>query len=124
MKSPLAFSSLVLSGVSFAALVLAASAAHAQGQGQKLEPLADVPPPPRMAIDPSLEPQITIRQRGEDKIEEFRVGGKLYMVRVTPPGGTPYVLIDQKGDGKFASPAQGPADAHNLSVPMWVIGTF
>ena len=47
-----------------------------------------------------------------------------YVVRVTPPGGTPYLLIDQKGDGQFSSPTQGPADAHNLSVPMWVIGTF
>jgi hypothetical protein len=105
------------------AALLAAGAEAQQGAGQ-LEPLQDVPPPPRMTIDPALEPQITIRQRGTDKIEEFRVGGKLYMIRVTPPGGTPYVLIDQKGDGQFATPAQGPADAHNLSVPMWVIGTF
>jgi hypothetical protein len=111
-----------LASVGLAAL-LAAGAQAQQGAG-KLEPLQDVPPPPRMTIDPALEPQITIRQRGTDKIEEFRVGGKLYMIRVTPPGGTPYVLIDQKGDGQFATPAQGPADAHNLSVPMWVIGTF
>lgn len=91
--------------------------------GQKLEPLLDVPPP-RMAIDPALEPQITIRERSGDKIEEFRIRGRLYMIRVTPPGGTPYVLLDQKGDGQFSSPTQGPADAHNVSVPMWVIGTF
>ena len=111
-----------LASVGLAAL-LAAGAQAQQGAG-KLEPLQDIPPPPRMTIDPAMEPQITIRQRGADKIEEFRVGGKLYMIRVTPPGGTPYVLIDQKGDGQFATPAQGPADAHNLSVPMWVIGTF
>jgi hypothetical protein len=98
--------------------------AQQSGQPGKLEPLPDVPAPPRMAIDPSLEPQISIIQRGGDKVEEFRIGGKLYMVRVTPPGGTPYVLIDQKGDGQFATPSAGPADAHNLSVPMWVIGTF
>ena len=112
-------------GAPLAALMLAgAGTAFAQAQGQKLEPLPDVPPPPRLAIDPALEPQITIRQRGEDKIEEFRIGGKLYMVRVTPPGGVPYVLIEQKGDGQFSTPAQGPSDAHGLSVPMWVIGTF
>ena len=106
--------------------VVLVSVVHAQqgNQPRNLEPLQEAPPPPRMAIDPAMEPQITIRQRGTDKIEEFRIGGKLYMVRVTPPGGTPYVLIDQKGDGQFAAPAQGPADAHNLSVPMWVIGTF
>lgn len=90
---------------------------------QRLEPLPDVPPP-RMNIDPASEPSVTIIQRGREKIEEFRIRGRLYMVRVTPPGGVPYVLIDQKGDGQFAPPTSGPADAHNLSVPMWVIGTF
>jgi hypothetical protein len=111
----------------FAAALLcglfAVAGVQAQPSGQKLEPVPDVPPP-RLSIDPALEPQVTIIQRGTDRIEEFRVGGKLYMVRVTPPGGTPYVLIDQKGDGQFSSPTQGPADAYNLSVPMWVIGTF
>ena len=107
------------------AACLMAFAVQAQqvAPGQKLEPLLDVPPP-RMAIDPALEPQITIRERSGDKIEEFRIRGRLYMIRVTPPGGTPYVLLDQKGDGQFSSPTQGPADAHNVSVPMWVIGTF
>jgi len=116
---PAFFRILVLAG-------LVAFSAHAQqsSQGQRLEPLPDVPPPPRMTIDPALEPQITIIQRGGDKVEEFRMRGRLYMVRVTPPGGTPYLLIDQKGDGQFSAPTQGPADAHNLSVPMWVIGTF
>jgi len=111
-----------LASVGLAMLLVAG--AHAQQGPGKLEPLQEVPPPPRMSIDPAAEPQITIRQRGTDKIEEFRIGGKLYMIRVTPPGGTPYVLIDQRGDGQFATPAQGPSDAHNLSVPMWVIGTF
>lgn len=109
-----------------AGLFATCAAAQQSGQPGKLEPLPEAPPaPPRMAIDPALEPDIRIIDRGGDKIEEFRVRGKLYMVRVTPRGGgTPYVLIDQKGDGQFATPAQGPADAHNLSVPMWVIGTF
>lgn len=108
-----------------AALLVALGAGAQQGaQPGKLEPLPEAPPPPRMAIDPALEPQINIIQRGGDKIEEFRVNGRLYMVRVTPPGGTPYVLIDHKGDGQFSQPSHGPADAHNLSVPMWVIKSF
>ncbi|MBL8385325.1 MAG: DUF2782 domain-containing protein [Burkholderiales bacterium] len=112
--------------VAAAAVLLVTHLVHAQqgGAPARLEPLPEAPPPPRMAIDPALEPQITIRQRGNDKIEEFRVNGRLYMVRVTPPGGTPYVLIDHKGDGQFSQPSHGPADAHNLSVPMWVIRSF
>jgi hypothetical protein len=103
------------------ALLLAAPATAQTPRA--LEPLPEVPPPPQMTIDPSLEPQITIKQRGTDKIEEFRVNGKLYMVRVTPPGGTPYILIDQAGGGNFM-PSNGPADPLNFSVPMWVIKTF
>lgn len=107
------------------ALVVALALPGAWAQpAQRLEPLPEVPPPPRMSIDPSTEPSVTIIQRGRDKVEEFRIRGRLYMVRVTPSGGVPYVLIDQKGDGQFAPPTSGPADAHNLSVPMWVIGTF
>lgn len=106
-----------------AALLAAAAPLLAQEKPlPKLEPLPDVPPP-QIPIDPSLEPQVTIKQRGQDKIEEFRVNGKLYMVRVTPPGGTPYILIDHSGGGSF-QPSSGPTDPLNFSVPMWVIKTF
>ena len=108
----------------FAALALFFAASAPAQQPPGLEPLPADALPPQVRIDPTLEPAITIISRGGDKIEEFRVRGRLYMVRVTPPGGTPYMLIDHQGDGKFASPAQGPADAHGISVPLWVIGTF
>ncbi|MFN0164502.1 MAG: DUF2782 domain-containing protein [Burkholderiales bacterium] len=123
MKTALLPSWSALSRVLALVVALALPAAWAQ-PAQRLEPLPDVPPPPRMSIDPSAEPTVTIIQRGREKVEEFRIRGRLYMVRVTPPGGVPYVLVDQKGDGQFAAPTSGPADAHNLSVPMWVIGTF
>lgn len=89
----------------------------------KLEPLPETSLPPQIPIDPKLEPEVVIKQRGADRVEEFRVNGRLYMVRVTPPGGTPYVLVDNSGTGSFA-PAHGPTDAINISVPMWVIKTF
>jgi len=103
--------------------LLPTSVALAQ-QPPNLEPLPDVPPPPQMQIDPTLEPQVTTTKRGEDKVEEFRVKGKLYMIRVTPPHGVPYVLVDNNGSGLFGPPSHSPSDAHNISVPMWVIGTF
>ena len=105
----------------FAAL-LPITVALAQ-EAPKLEPLPEIPPPPQMQIDPNLEPSVTITKRGEDKVEEFRVKGKLYMIRVTPPHGVPYVLIDHNGAGDFG-PSYGPTDGRNVSVPMWVIGTF
>ena len=109
----------------FAGIISLGAAPSALAQSDplpRLEPLPDVPPP-QIAIDPSLEPVITIKQRGADKVEEFRVAGKLYMVRVTPPGGTPYILMDHSGAGSF-TPSNGLADPLNFSVPMWVIKTF
>jgi hypothetical protein len=102
--------------------LLPATIAMAQ-QPPNLEPLPEVPPPPQMNIDPSQEPVVTVKKRGEDKVEEFRIGGKLYMIRVTPPHGTPYLLIDHAGNGEFG-PVQTPSNGSMISVPMWVIGTF
>ena len=87
-----------------------------------LQPIPEPPPPPpSAALDPSLEPQVTITKRGADCVEEFRIKGKLYMIKVTPPHGVPYYLIDEKGDGKMSR--QESLDS-GLRVPMWVIGTF
>lgn len=87
-----------------------------------LQPVPEPPPPPPgYQPDPALEPQVTIIRRGEDKVEEFRINGRLYMIRVTPPHGVPYYLVDDKGDGRMTR--QESLDS-GLRVPMWVIGTF
>ncbi len=109
--------------VMLAAAAIAAAAPALAQTPPVLEPLPEVSMPPQMPIDPKLEPEITIRQRGSDKVEEFRVNGKLYMVRVTPPGGTPYILLDQTGGGQLI-PQTGQAEGRSISVPLWVIGTF
>lgn len=67
------------------------------------------------------EPSITIRNQGRERIEEYRLKGKLYMIRVVPPKGRPYYLIDQMGRGEFTR-HEGPAAP--VAVPQWVIHTF
>lgn len=85
-----------------------------------LQPLPAVPPPPpeMEAFDAALEPQVTIVKKEAETREEYRIKGKLYMVKVTPSIGKPYYLIDRQGDGKFveADIAQNP-----VRPPMWVI---
>lgn len=100
---------------------LLSTSAFAQQPPPRLEPLPEPPPPPPGVIDESLEPQITIIQRGGDKIEEYRVSGKLYMVKVTPARGKPYYLVDERGDGRFTR--LDHLDS-GVRVPQWVIGTF
>ena len=96
--------------------------AQAPAKPPALQPIPEPPPPPPgFELDPALEPQVTILRRGADTVEEFRIGGKLYMVKVTPPHGRPYYLIDHRGDGMFTR--QDSFDS-GIRVPMWVIRTF
>jgi hypothetical protein len=78
--------------------------------------------PALIPIDELVEPQITIREREGEVVEEYRINGRLYKIRVTPLRGEPYILIDHRGDGSFV-PVDGPGTP-GLSVPQWVIGTF
>lgn len=90
--------------------------------------LQPLPPPPPLesnakdvAADEELEPQVTITKKSDMTIEEYRSGGKLYMIKVTPKVGPPYYLVDERGDGKFAR--QDSLDS-GLRPPLWVIHRF
>lgn len=87
---------------------------------KNLEPL---PPPP--AVDNSgnadQAPEVTITKKTGQTIEEYRVGGRLYMIKITPKVGKPYYLVDDLGDGKFAR--QESMDT-GLRPPRWVIKRF
>lgn len=101
---------------------LAGTALAADASPPDLKPL---PPPP--ALDPNspdddLESQVTITKKKDMVIEEYRVGGKLFKIKVIPKVGPPYFLIDERGDGQF-SRQDGP-DASNLRPPQWVIHQF
>jgi hypothetical protein len=90
-------------------------------------PLEEVPPPPPMPItesDPNAiesRSNVTTRVEGEQTIQEYRVNGKLYMTRVTPKHGRPYVMMDQRGDGTFT---RMDTLEPGLRVPQWVLIEF
>lgn len=90
----------------------------AQQRPADLQPIPEPPPPPEGMSDDPGEPQVTIIRRGDDKVEEYRANGKLYMIKVTPPIGYPYFLVDQEGDGTWTpQDATGP----ELHVPQWKV---
>lgn len=103
----------------FVSLLFAVAApAFAQQQPPGLEPIPEPPPIPAEAgID---EPQVSIIQRGEDTVTEYRIRGRLYMVKVTPPHGVPYYLIDKEGNGQMVRDDSAPT----LAVPMWVVKSW
>jgi hypothetical protein len=70
----------------------------------------DVPIPPKVQQE-QVEPTVTIREEDDRRIEEYRLNGKLYMVKVTPEGGVPYYYIDRDGDGQLElDPKQAALD--------------
>lgn len=60
----------------------------------------EIPIPPKIQ-DEQLEPTVTIREEEGRQIEEYRMNGRVYMVKVTPTGGIPYYYIDTDGDGQL-----------------------
>jgi hypothetical protein len=101
---------------------LAGAVCAADAPPPDLQPL---PPPPALdpnSADPDLESQVTITRKKDVVIEEYRVAGKLYKIKVIPKVGKPYYLIDERGDGEF-SRMDGP-DAANMRPPRWVLFNF
>lgn len=115
-----------------ALIVLLAVALPAAAQEQKLEPVPDAAPqidnkPPAVIkgdegapAAEDLEPEVTIREgEGGQTIEEYRIRGKLYMVRIKPQNAPAYYLVDRDGDGMFEE--RVPGGMTPIAVPQWVI---
>lgn len=106
-------------------LILLGSIAAAAFAAEEAAPaFKDAPPPPvleKNKVDDE-EPQVTIVQKKDMVVEEYRIAGKLYKIKVTPKVGPPYYLVDETGSGEFTR-MDGP-DAVNLRPPRWVIFRF
>ena len=92
--------------------------AHAQRRPPKLEPLPEAPPPPEMPIE---APAVRIPVQEGDKVEEVREGGRVVMLKVTPPHGKPYYLLDTTGNGNWM---RRDSLDDGVRVPMWPIHTW
>ena len=115
----------VLAVILLAATVDALAQTGARARPPGTMPLDEPPPPPPIVqTDPALESQgqVTVRTEGDQTIQEYRVNGKVYMQRVTPRHGRPYVLLDHKGDGTFTR-QDNTLDTGNR-VPQWVLLEF
>ena len=100
-------------------LVVLSAGALAQGRPPQLEPLPGPPPPPPIpGVD---EPSVRIPVQQTDKVEEMRQGGRVVMLKVTPPQGKPYFLVDTTGNGNWMR--REPLD-DGVRFPMWPLHTF
>jgi uncharacterized protein DUF2782 len=56
-----------------------------------------------------------------DQVEAIRDSGRIVMLKVTPPGGRPYYLVDTTGSGNWMR--RDPLD-DGVRVPMWPLYIF
>jgi Protein of unknown function (DUF2782) len=105
----------------FTLLLIASFAAFAQTRPPKLEPLPEPPPPPPLPEGPADEPRVRIPVQEGDRIEPVRRNGVVIAVKVTPPNGKPYFLIDTSGNGSWMR--RDSLDT-GLAVPMFPIVEF
>ncbi|NBW61243.1 MAG: DUF2782 domain-containing protein [Methylophilaceae bacterium] len=86
-----------------------------------LEPLPDALPPPGATDADIEEPQVTILKKGDDEVEEYRLHGELYMMKITPSHGVPYYLMREDQDGGW-SRMDGPTPPP--VIPKWILFRF
>ena len=72
-------------------------------------------PPP-----PEAEPAVSIRTDSSgDVVEEYRMNGRIYMVKVRPQKGVPYTLQDTNGDGRLDVEDGGPVRPVYYTLYEW-----
>ena len=92
-------------------------------------------PPPTLAPAPeapelpmpvesgeALDPDITIIRRGDKLIQEYRVNGELYMVKIIPDVGPAYYMVDKNGDGNMEvrhSDLEKGINIHQWKIFSW-----
>lgn len=75
--------------------------------------------PPKVESGEVLEPEVTIIESDKGTTEEYRISGRLYMVKITPIAGPAYYLLDSNGDGMLD--VREEARPGNISIPQWVL---
>ena len=100
-------------------LALLLGLASAQAEPSKDVPIPKKEPSPVAEQD---APTVTIRSSDSgDRIEEYREGGQIYMVRITPVRGKPYYLDDDDRNGRLD---RTDADRNDVSPVYWTLYTW
>ncbi len=109
------------------ASLFAALSAHAE-----VQPAGHDKAPPKIIVTDDtgkeiliddLEPEITITPEEDGtRITEYRIRGRVYLIKVEPKNAPPYYLHDPDGDGDF-NRIGGELD-EPIQAPMWVIKTW
>lgn len=96
-------------------LLLASSITFAADDRQVIDA---PPPPPPLQSGEAIEPEVTIRRRGQDTVYEYRRNGRLFLVRVKPQFGPPYHYVDVNNDGTLD---YRPGEPVRNNINQWIL---
>lgn len=92
-------------------------------------PAATAPPPAELGHDalpggvvPHTEspPDVIIRRQGEDIVQEYSHGGRVYMIKVIPARGVTQTYRDINNDGRLdLQPGQAPVAPVYYTIYKW-----
>jgi hypothetical protein len=86
------------------------------------EVFEEIPPPPSIVDSDYInEPEVTIRKEEEKFVEEYRVNGQLYMIKVSPKNAPSYYLYKSNVEADWVRYDDPTAP---MNVPQWVLFTF
>jgi hypothetical protein len=86
-----------------------------------LQPLEEIPPPAMSKDGDGVdEPEVTIVKKKGETVEEYRINGQLYMMKVTPDHGVPYYLHKEDQEGGWVNDGPNPP----LVIPKWTLFRF
>jgi len=115
------FKSHKITGMLLLGLTLVSLSALGKEQPKDLQPLEEIPPPTITNEGDPDEPEVTIVKKDNgETVEEYRINGQLYMMKVTPSHGVPYYLHKEDQDGGWTNTGPNPP----LAIPKWTIFRF
>ena len=86
------------------------------------EVFEEIPSPPSIVDSDYInEPEVTIRKEEDKFLEEYRVNGQLYMIKVSPKNAPSYYLYKNSESADWVRYDDPTAP---MNVPRWVLFTF
>ena len=69
-----------------------------------------------------LEPEIQLKTYENRTVEEYRINGNLYMIKIKPKFGPAYYLVDDTGSGELD--LRRTASGRDIVIPRWTLLTW
>ena len=69
-----------------------------------------------------IEPTVQVKEHENRTVEEYRINGNLYMVKIKPRYGPAYYLVDDTGTGELEW--RRDAAGRDMLIPKWTLMTW